>query len=391
MPDQTIREPVFTLTSGPVDAYPAVLRGLSRTIHYDYDPVFQAFYEQVTEKARTAMRLSTPPVILHGEPVLGLEAAAASLIARDDVVLNLASGVYGKGFGYWAKRYCAELVEIEVPYNEAIDPDAVARVLQARPDIRIVSACHHDTPSGTINPVDAIGRIVAEHGAYLIVDAVSSFGGMDVHPEACHADIFVTGPNKCLGGAPGLSLLGVSDRAWSKMKANPDAPRASMLSILDWEHAWKHDRPFPFTPSVAEVNGLDAALDQYLAEGPEAVWARHALTARACRAGLQAMGLALWPAHEAIASPTTTAVRVPDSVADEALRGVARDRYGVAFSSGRGETLGKLVRIGHMGPTAQPLYAVVAISALGGALGALGHKVDIGRGVAAAMAAIDAG
>lgn len=391
MPDPTIREPVFTLTSGPVDAYPAVLRGLSRTIHYDYDPVFQAFYEQVNEKARAAMRLSTPPVILHGEPVLGLEAAAASLIARDDVVLNLASGVYGKGFGYWAKRYCAELVEIEVPYNEAIDPDAVARMLRDRPDIRIVSACHHDTPSGTINPVDAIGRIVAEHGAYLIVDAVSSFAGMDVHPEACRADIFVTGPNKCLGGAPGLTLLGVSDRAWAKMKANPDAPRASMLSILDWEHAWRRDRPFPFTPSVAEVNGLDAALDQYLAEGPETVWARHALTARACRAGLQAMGLALWPAREAIASPTTTAVRVPDGVADEALRKMARERYGVAFSSGRGETLGKLVRIGHMGPTAQPLYAVVAISALGGALGMLGHPVDIGRGVAAAMAAIDAG
>ena len=78
MSTPTLREPVFTLTSGPVDAYPAVLRGLSRTIHYDYDPVFLAFYERVNEKAQAAMRLSTPPVILHGEPVLGLEAAAAS-------------------------------------------------------------------------------------------------------------------------------------------------------------------------------------------------------------------------------------------------------------------------------------------------------------------------
>ena len=68
------------------------------------------------------MRLSNPPVILHGEPVLGLEAAAASLIRPDDVVLNLASGVYGKGFGYWAKRYSPNLLEIEVAYNEAIDP-----------------------------------------------------------------------------------------------------------------------------------------------------------------------------------------------------------------------------------------------------------------------------
>src|SRR5690606_27499763 len=189
---------------------------------------------------------------------------------------------------------CTELVEVEVPYNEAIDPAAVEAALKARPDIRIVSVCHHDTPSGTINPVEAIGRICAAHGAYLIVDAVSSFGGMDVHPEACHADIFVTGPNKCLGGPPGLTLLGVSPRAWDKMKANPDAPRASILSILDWEEAWRHDQPFPFTPSVAEINALDAALTLYLEEGPEAVSARHALTARACGAGIAAMGLATW-------------------------------------------------------------------------------------------------
>jgi pyridoxamine--pyruvate transaminase len=384
-----IAEPTFTLTSGPVDAYPAVLRNLSRTVLYDFDPAFQMTYETVNRKAQKAMRLSTPPLIMHGEPVLGLEAAAASLIARDDVVLNLASGVYGKGFGFWAKRYCKELVEIEVPYNEAIDPASVVKMLRKRPDITIVSVCHHDTPSGTLNPINEIGRIVANHGGYLIVDAVSSWGGMDVDPETCKADVFVTGPNKCLGCPPALSLLGVSRRAWKKMKANPDAPRASMLSILDWEHAWRHDKPFPFTPSVAEINGLDAALDLYLEEGPENVWARHALTAKACRAGVKAMGLAIWPAREDIASPTTTAVKVPAGVKDEALRAAVRSRYGVAFSSGRGETLGKLVRIGHMGPTAKPLYAIIALSALGGALNSLGRKTDVGAGVNAAMAVID--
>jgi pyridoxamine--pyruvate transaminase len=390
MAEPSVSEPVFTLTSGPVDAYPAVLRALSRTVLYDYDPAFLACYERVNEKAREALRTTMPPVILHGEPVLGLEAAAASLIARDDVVLNLASGVYGKGFGYWAKRYCAELVEIEAPYNEAIDPAQVAAAFESRPNIKIVSVCHHDTPSGTINPVDEIGRVVAARGGYLIVDAVSSFGGMDIHPDACRADIFVTGPNKCLGCPPGLTLMGVSARAWEKMKANPDAPRASILSILDWEHAWRHDQPFPFTPSVAEINGFEAALDLYLAEGPENVWERHALTAAACRAGVTAMGLALWPAREAIASPTTTAVRVPRGVDDAALRDAMRARYGVVISSGRGETLGKLVRIGHMGPTARPLYAVLAVAALGGALASLGHPADVGAGAAAALRVIDA-
>lgn len=389
MKSQPIPDPVFTLTSGPVDAYPAVLRGLSRTVAYDFDPAFQAFYQRVNEKAQKAMRLSTPPVIMHGEPVLGLEAAAASLIARGDVVLNLASGVYGKGFGYWAKRYCKELVEIEVPYNQAIDPAAVAKMLKKRPDIAIVSVVHHDTPSGTINPVAEIGKLVAKHGAYMIVDAVSSFGGMDIDPERSSSDIFVTGPNKCLGCPPGLTMLGVSKRAWAKMKENPDAPRASMLSILDWEHAWRSDKPFPFTPSVAEMNGLDAALDLYLTEGPEKVWARHALTAKACRAGIMAMGLKLWPASEAIAAPTTTAVRMPDGLDAAALLAAARERYGVTFSSGRNETLGKLIRIGHMGPTAQPIYVPVALTAVGGAMKSLGAAAAVGKGIEAALSVID--
>jgi pyridoxamine--pyruvate transaminase len=386
-PDQ---EPIFTLTTGPVDAYPQVLRGLSKPVLYDYDPAFLSFYENVVDKLRTAFRTRHLPVILHGEPVLGLEAGAASLIARDDVVLNLVSGVYGAGFGFWAKRYCAELLELRVPYDAVIDPARVAAQLKARPDIRIVAVCHHDTPSGTINPIEEIGRIVAAHGAYLLIDAVSSFGGMDIGPDACRADLFVTGPNKCLGCPPGLTLLGVTPRAWQKMKDNPQAPRDSILSILDWELAASRDRPFPFTPSVAEINGLDAALDLYLEEGPEQVWARHALTAAACRAGVRALGLRLWPADERTASPTATAVRIPDGVEDAALRATARARYGVVFSAGRGETLGKLVRIGHMGPTARPLYAIVAVTALGGALRALGHPVDVAAGVAAALAVIDA-
>lgn len=382
--------PVLTLTAGPVDAYPDVLRGLGRTVLYDYDPAFQLVYENVVAKAQKAMRLSNKPVILHGEPVLGLEAAAASLITPDDVVLNLASGVYGKGFGYWAKRYSPNLLEIEVPYNEAIDPQAVADMLKAHPEITIVSVCHHDTPSGTINPIDDIGALVSAHGAYLIVDAVSSFGGMKTHPEDCKADIYVTGPNKCLGAPPGLTLMGVSERAWAKMKANEAAPRASMLSIVDWENAWSRDKPFPFTPSVAEVNGLDVALDLYLGEGPEAVWARHALTAKAMRAGVAAMGLSIWAASEGIASPTTTAVRTPEGVDEGALRQAARARYGVVFSAGRGETLGKLTRIGHMGPTAQPIYAIAALTALGGAMNAAGQKLVVGRGIDAALAVIDA-
>lgn len=388
--DTPVTEPVITLSAGPVGVYPRVLRAMSMPVQYDFDPYFQQFYEEVGKKVSRALRIDDPPLILQCEPAPGIEASAASLISKDDVVLNLVSGVYGKGFGYWSDRYNKELIEIEVPYNAAIDPQQVEDAFRQRPDISIVSAVHHDTPSGTINPLREIGEIVRRNDGLLIVDAVSSWGGMDIHPGDCHADIFITGPSKCLGGAPGLTIIAVSDRAWAHIEANPDAPFASILSLKDWRYACDRDQAFPFTPSVSEINGLDAAVVNYLEEGPENVWARHSLTAKACRAGIRAMGCELWAESESIASDTTTAVSVPAGVEDEQLRMAVRRIFGVVFSSGRGETNGKLIRIGHMGQVAQPIYSLVAITALGGALNHLGVKVDTNSGIDAAMSVITA-
>ncbi len=388
MTDQIIKKPVITLTAGPVQGYPDVLRAMAQPLGYDFDPSFQAFYEETAKKCALAMRWSEPALIIQAEPAVAIEAAAASLISRDDVVLNLASGVYGKGFGYWSARYHKDMVEIEVPFNEAITPESVELAFKERPEIKVVSVVHHDTPSGTINPVVEIGEIVRAHGALLIVDAVSSFGGMDIHPDDCHADVFITGPGKCLGGTPGVTFIAVSEAAWAHMAANPDSPRASILSFLDWQKAWSRSEPFPFTPSTAEISGLAAAIDGYLQEGPEVVWRRHGRTAAACRAGVQAMGCSLWAASEEIASPTTTAVRVPNGLVDGDIIRTASELYGVILSIGRGDTLGKLLRIGHMGPTAEPIYAVVAVAALGGALRQLGFATDVSAGVEATLAAI---
>lgn len=380
----------FNLTNGPVNTYPAVLRALSRTVIFDYDPSFKAFYAAVNEKARRAMRLSNQPVLLHGESVLGLEAAAAALIAPDDKVLNLVSGFFSKAFEHYAKRYCAGITEIAVPPDETIDPDAVAKALKADPSLRVVALVHHETPCGTINPINEIGRIVREHGAYLIVDATSSFGGMDVHPEAAQTDIFVTTHHKCLGGAPGLAMVGVSDRAWKKIKANPSAPRGSYISLLDWEEAWRPDLRFPFTPIVSLINSLDAALDLYFDEGPEAVWKRHAVAGRAFQQGVKAMGLELWPAKESALAPMTTTIKLPSGISDTELRAAMHRRYRVHTAAGTGPTAGKILRVGHMAQSAQPLHSVAGVTAVAGGLGMLGHKVDVAAGVAAAVAVIDA-
>jgi pyridoxamine--pyruvate transaminase len=390
MNNYSVAEPVLTLTYGAVDAYPAVMRALSRPILFDLDPAFLAHYEEVNAKARVAMRLSNQPVILQGAPTLGVEAAAASLIAPEDKVLNLVNGVYSKGFSRWAKRYCKELIETEIPYDQAFDLDRVEAALKANPDARIISLCHHETPSGTINPLAEIGKMVAARDGYVIVDAVSSFGGMDIHPEESHSDIFVAAGQKCLGAAPGLTLMGVSERAWKKIKANPMAPRGSYLSILDWENAWSRETRFPANVSVPLIYALDAALDLYLAEGPEAVWARHARTGRVCRAGIRAMGLELWPTDESIAAAMTTAIRIPKGIVADQLYQRLRNHHRIMLPPGAGDTLGKVIHISHMGPAAQPILAVAAIAALGSSLAALGYAADVGKGVSVAMKMIEA-
>ena len=382
-------EPVFTLTAGPTGATPDTLAALGRPVLYHYDPMFLELYSDTVALMRQAFGTEQTPVILHGEAVLGLEAAAASLIGRDDVVLNLVSGVFGKGYGWWARRYAKEVIEVEVPYDSAVPAASVRAALERRPDISVVAVVHCETPSGTMNDLDAIGPVVAGHGALLIVDAVSSFGGAPCDFAAWGADLVVVGPQKCLGGPPGLSLLYVSDAAWAHMAANPDAPRASMLSILDWKDAHEAGRLFPFTPSVSDVYALHACLEQYLAEGPAAVQRRHRAAARSARNGAEALGLELWAADPAICSDTVTALKVPPGLDETEIRARARAESGVMISGGQGDLTGKVLRIGHMGPTAYPLGPVIALTALGRALRGFGVKADVGGAVEAALASLD--
>lgn len=379
---------LFTLTTGPVTCYPEVLAALAKPVLSDADPAFRTFYTETLVKLRHALP-APAAAILQGEPVLGLEAAALSLVAPGDAVLNLASGVYGAGYNHWLSRHAGVVREIRTDFDAVIDPEDVRRTLANHPETAVVAVCHHDTPSGTVNPLVEIGAVVREHGALLVVDAVSSWAGMEVD-MGWGIDLLVTGSNKCLGCPPGLTLLGISSRAWAKMRANPAAPRGSFLSILDWEGLEDPGRPFPFSPSVAEIHGLAAGLDRYLAEGTAAVWARHARTAAAMRAGVKAMGLALWPANEATAAPTCTAIRLPDGVEETALRSKMREKYGVVISAGRADTWNRLVRVGHMGPTAEPIYTPLALTALAGALEHVtGRTWDVGSGVAAALRIID--
>ena len=380
--------PVFTLATGPVGSTQATQAALAQPVLHHTDPAFRALYAETVTLLRSAFGTSADPVIFPGEAVVGIEAAAAAVIGPDDVVLNVVSGIYGRAFGQLAGRFARDVVEVATADNASIDPAAVGEALARRQDVTIVSVVHCETPSGTMNDLDAIARLTAGRGALLVVDAVSSFGGMRTDFENWPG-IAITAPQKCLGGTPGLSLLHVSDGAWRHIAANPNAPSRSALSILDWRDAHRPGRAFPFTPPVSEIYALRSVLLQYLAEGRENVERRHRRAARAVRAGAQALGVNLWAAEDAIRADTVTAIEMPAGVDEAEVRAVARAESGVMLAGGQGALRGRVLQIGHMGPAAYPLSPVIALTAVGRALRRLGAAADIGAGVEAALAAWD--
>jgi pyridoxamine---pyruvate transaminase len=387
-----MRDPSFTLTAGPTAATPRTLQALAQPIIFDYDPVFLEKFRELERKVAELMRSSDDIVLMQGEAVLGLEAAARALTRPGMKALNLVSGVYAAWFGDWLREYGAEVVEVRVPYDEAVEAADVRQALGDNPDIELVAVVQSETPSGIHNPVGEIAPAVKEAGALLLVDAVSALGCEEVLVDEWGIDVCVVGPQKCLAGPPGMSLMSISAAAWEAMERNPNAPRGSFLSLLDWKERWVDtDRTkFLYTPSVVDVNGVDSVVDQVLEEGLEQCIARHQAAARAVRGGVQAMGLELWPRREEYAAGCVTAIRVPEGISRAGTLEHVRGRYGVMLSGGYGELTDKLFRIGHMGPAADSLNPVVAVAALGRGLKDLGADVRIGAGVEATLEAIGA-
>ncbi len=381
--------PLLNLSCGPAEVTPRTLRDGARPVLYHYDPAFLRLFTRTCALLQEVYRTQYDVVIMQGEAVLGLEAAAASLIAPGDKVLNLVSGVFGQLYAPYIERYGGEVVELAVPFDEAIDPDDVRAALRRTPGITYLSMVHSETPSGTVNPVCEIGAIAREFGVLTIVDTVSGLGSEPFSPEECAVDVAISAPQKCLGGTPGLSLLAISPAAWETMEQRPRPLRGSFLSILDWRESWIAQGRFPYTPSVSTVYALESALTQVLEVGLERHVARHAAVARACRAGVRALGLRPWPARDEIAAACCTAVAVPDNLDEAALRDRMRGRYGVMISGGHGGLAGKVFRLGHMGPAAQPAYLAAQLGVLERALADLGWPVLFGAGVGAAMAALD--
>jgi alanine-glyoxylate transaminase/serine-glyoxylate transaminase/serine-pyruvate transaminase len=324
---------------------------------------------------------------VSGTGSASMEAAIGNLVEPGDTMLVPSNGYFGGRMASMARRAGGEVVTVDAPWGEPLDPaDVDAAFAEHSPDV--FGFVHAETSTGVLQPsVPALTDLAHDHGALVIADTVTSLGGVEFRADDWGVDVAYAGPQKCLSCPPGASPLTLNDRAMGKV-LDRDAPARSWyldLSLL--EGYWGEDRAYHHTAPITCVYALREALRLVAEEGVEERWARHRHVAGALRAGVEAMGLEM-NAPDDYWLPSLNAIRVPDGVDDGAVIDHLLDRYDLEIASGLGDLAGEIFRVGCMGHSARPANVSLFASAFAEALEAAGADVDAEAGLAATAASL---
>ena len=351
---------------GPSNLYPEVISAFTRPLLGHLDPEFLEVLDETCDRLRTVFGTEnslTFPV--SGTGSAGMEAAFVNTVGAGDVVVVGVNGLFGERMCDVAQRLGAHVVRVDAPWGEPLDPDAVVGAHRAP---RVIALVHAETSTGVRNDVEEVAR--SKGDALLIVDAVTSLGGIAFDADRWGVDLAYSGTQKCLGVPPGLSPFTVSDRARARLKDRPPSWYFDLGLIARYVEG-EGGRTYHHTAPVSMVFALHAGLGVLLEEGLENAWARHAACGHALQAGLEKLGFELVaPAEHRL--PQLTTVWVPDDLGGNSeadVRAALLGRYGIEIGAGVGVMAGRAWRIGCMGHTARMRNVELLLGALGEVLG----------------------
>jgi alanine-glyoxylate transaminase/serine-glyoxylate transaminase/serine-pyruvate transaminase len=290
-----------------------------------------------------------------------MEAAFVNTVGPGDVVVVGVNGLFGERMCDVAARCGAEVVRVDAPWGQPLDPPAV---LAAHRAPKVIALVHAETSTGVRNDVAAVAA--GKGDSLLLADCVTSLGGIPVAIDGWGVDIAYSGTQKCLGVSPGLAPFTINERARQRRVATPRSWYLDLGMIGDYTSG--PARKYHHTAPIAMITSLHAALGAVLDEGLEAAWARHADCGAALQEGLEKLGLELW-APEGHRLPQLTTVVVPAGVDDAEVRRTLLSRYGIEMGGGVGPWAGKIWRIGCMGHTARRRNVTLFLAALAETLG----------------------
>jgi alanine-glyoxylate transaminase/serine-glyoxylate transaminase/serine-pyruvate transaminase len=361
-------KPRTLLGPGPSNPHPSVLAAMSYPLVGHLDPQFINLMVKVQDDLRYVFQTQNPLTIpVSGTGSAGMEAALCNFIEPGDRVVVGVNGYFGERICDMAGRYGAEVRRLERPWGEVFTSEEIRGALEGEP-AKIVCLIHAETSTGALQPLENLADVVHEHEGLLLVDCVTSLGGVPFKVDDWGIDIAYSATQKCLSVPPGLAPLTVGPRAMKVLSARKTKVPNWYLDLTMVGKYWGAERTYHHTAPISMNYALSEGLRLVREEGLEARWARHQANAEALTDGLLRLGLEpLVPLEHRL--PMLTTVRIPEGVEEAAVRRALLDRYGIEIAGGLGVFAGKVWRIGLMGHSSQLENVTMLLGALERLLG----------------------
>ncbi len=368
---------------GPSAIHPRVLAALAKPTVGHLDPFYLQVMDELQGMLRTAFRTENHlTMAISGTGSAGMEATIVNLIEPGDPMLVCVNGVFGGRMADVAGRAGADVTTISRPWGEVFTAQEIEQALSQR-SFKVVGIVMAETSTGASQPIQELADVVHAAGGLLLVDAVTSLGGMPVEVDQWGIDAIYSGTQKCLSCPPGLAPISLNTKAVEVIMSRKSKVQSWYLDLTMLANYWGQDRVYHHTAPINMTYGLLEALSLLQEEGLEAAWQRHALNHQALKAGLSALGIQ-FAAQEGHQLPMLNAVRIPSGVDDKEVRGRLLKEFGIEIGAGLGEFAGKAWRIGLMGHASRQENVLLFLASLEQILMSQGHAADAGASVAAA-------
>ena len=352
------------LGPGPSNADPQVIAAMNHQPIGHLDPAYLAMMDEVQDLLRYTWQTTNPlTYAVAGTGSAAMEATLANVVEPGDRVLVAVKGYFGHRLVDMARRYGAEVTTIQRPWGEAFTLDELTTALeQHRP--AVLAIVHAETSTGVRQPLEGLGAACAAHDCLLLVDTVTSLGGVPILLDDWQVDLAYSCSQKGLSCAPGISPFTMGPRAVAKLERRRQPVANWYLDAALLRKYWGPERVYHHTAPVNLTYALREALRLLAEEGLEARWQRHQQTAAYFWDGIADLGLTCH-VDAAYRLPTLTTVRVPDGVDAKAVSRQLMVDHNIEIGGGLGELGGKVWRIGLMGYNSQTKSVDTLLHALG--------------------------
>jgi alanine-glyoxylate transaminase/serine-glyoxylate transaminase/serine-pyruvate transaminase len=354
---------------GPSMAHPRVLRAMATPLVGHLDPEFLKIMNEVQELLRFLFQTENEMTIpVSGTGSAGMEASLCNFIEPGDRVLIAVNGYFGERLCDMASRYGAVVHRMDRPWGEIFDPDEIEAKLSTD-RFKLLALVHAETSTGALQTgIAEIAAAAHRHGALLVLDTVTSLGGLPVQIDTWDVDIAYSGTQKCLSCPPGLAPLTVSPRAMEVLKSRQTPVGNWYLDLTIVGKYWGQERTYHHTAPISMNYALREGLRLIAEEGLENRFARHQENAEILWNGLESLDLPpLVPREYRL--PTLTTPQLSPSINDATVRRKLLDVYNLEIAGGFGPFAGKVWRIGLMGYSSRRENIALLLTALRDILG----------------------